>query len=273
MSEKTKDERALAKRGETALAVPEDMKDHLGHGTEGIGAGDVRPPRLALAQGGSKQVKKNEESYIEGLAEGDLFNDLTNAIYEPPVKFVVVRYLGRRAVEYYSDEEKKKTGQIVKDRAVELDDHRCQSTTDAAGAWVKPIADIFADYLVFLPDTTEIVSLTFKNADLSRNGAATQLNSLMKYILKLDDVVLTNTPAWARTFQLGSAGKSDGVYNWAVHTMKLVGVTPVEMRKIAANIFDDYQAANVVIEEPEDAPETHTDEAPAAAKVDDDVPF
>ena len=266
MSEKTKDETAMAKRGETALAVPDDMKDHLGHGTEGIGAGDVRPPRLALAQSGHPQTKKNDEKYIDGLAEGDLFNDLTNAIYKRPVKIVVVRYLGRRALEFYSDEEKKRTGQIVKDREVPLDDPRCQPTTKEDGTWVPPVADIFADYLVFLPDTCEIVSLTLKNADLARNGVGTQLNSLMKYILKLDGVVLTNPPAWARAFTLDSAGKSDGVYNWAVHTLKLVGVTDVATRKIAANIFDDYEKANVVVEDAEK-------DAPAKKVEDKDVPF
>ncbi len=260
---------ALVKKGETALALPEDMAGHLGHGTEGIGADEVRPPRLMLAQSNHPQTKKSDEKYIENLSEGDLFNDLTGAIYEAPVRFVVVKYLGKRAMEYYSEEEKKKTGQTIKDREVSLTDARCQPTTDNDGNWVKPVADVFADYLVFLPDTTEIVTLTFKNADLSRNGVGTQLNSLMKYILKMDDVVLTNPPAWARTFALTSAPKSDGTYSWAVYKLKPVGVTDPNVRKIAGSIFDDYKAMTVVVpvEELEDAPAV--DGKPA----DDDVPF
>lgn len=266
MTEDQKKDAVARREAPGALAIPEDLREHAGHGTEGIGADDVRPPRLVLAQGGHPQTKKHDEKYIKGLAEGDLFNDLTCAIYDRPVQFVVVRFLGKRAMEFYSDEEKKKTGQLVKDMSVPLTDPRCQPTTDKDGNWVKPVADIFADYLIFLPRTAEIVTLTFKNADLGRKGMGTKLNSLMKYILELDGVVLPDPPAWARTFALDSGGKSDGTYNWAVYTLEQVGVTPVETRKIAASLFESYKAANVVVpvEDLEDVPPVPADE---------DVPF
>lgn len=250
---------AVAKAETTTLALPADLEGHQGHGTEGIGAQDVRPPRLVLAQSGSPQTKKIDEKYIPGLTEGDLFNDLTRAIYKRPLEFVVVKYLGKRAIEFYTEEERKQNGgQKVKDANVPLTDPRCQPTFDKAGDWVPPIADIFADYLVFLPATTEIVTLSFKNKDLSRNGAATQLNSLMKYILNLDGVVLTNPPAWARSFQLDTAGKTDGQHSWSVLLVKTIGVAPVETRKVAASLYSQFQDANIVVDaeqEPEAKPE------------------
>jgi hypothetical protein len=249
----------------TALTAPADMAEHAGHGTEGIGSADVRPTRLALAQSGTPQTKRANDKYIDGLAEGDLFNDLTNERYKTPVAFVVIKYLGRRAMEFFSEEERKKSpGSVIKDRNVPLNDPRCLPTTDADGNWVPPAADIFADYLVYLPETSEVVTITFKNKDLSRNGVATTLNSLMRYPLKIDGTVVLQPPAWARTFELGSAGKQDGAYSWSVFTLKLRGISDPDVRQIAGSLYDQFKASNVIIE---DAPEGDTE-----AK-DDKVPF
>ena len=252
-----------------ALAAPADLAQHAGHGTEGIGSSDVRPPRLALAQSGTPQTKKQNDKYIEGLAEGDLFNDLTNERYKTPVAFVVIKYLGRRAMEFFTEEERKKNpGSVIKDRNVPLNDARCLPTTDADGNWVPPVADIFADYLVYLPESSEVVTVTFKNKDLSRNGAATTLNSLMRYPLKIDGTVVLQPPAWARTFELGSAGKQDGAYSWAVFTLKLRGISDADTRTIAGSLYDQFKASNVIVE---DAPEGDANEDQPAR--DAKVPF
>lgn len=261
---------ALTKTGPTALAVPADMAEHAGHGSEGIGSNDVRPPRVVLAQSGTPQTKRQNDSYIEGLTEGDLFNDLTNERYKAPLRFVVVKYLGRRALEFFTEEERKKNpaAGVIKDRNVPLDDPRCLPTTDADGNWVPPAADIFADYLVYLPDSAEVVTITFKNKDLSRKGAATTLNSLLRYPLKIDGAVVLNPPAWARVFALGSAGKQEGAYSWAVYTLKLEGAADAETRKLAGSLYDQFKAANVIVEE-------HADEhgEPGEPKGDAKVPF
>jgi hypothetical protein len=252
-----------------ALALPEDVKGRQGQGSEGITSDDVRPPRLMLAQSGTPQTKRIDPKFIAGLGEGDLFNDLTNQVYARPLKFVVIKYLGKRAVEFYSEEEKKALGKIVKDGEVPLDDPRAKSSTDHDGNWVPPVADIFADYLVFLPETTEVLTLSFRNADLGRKGVATQLNSLMKYVIKLDGVVLTDPPSWVRTFELSTTGKTDGTHSWSVYTLKLVGVTDVEVRKIAGQLYDQFKESRVVVESEIDATET----AERADVKDSDVPF
>lgn len=260
MGKEAKDDALTTTPKANALMAPADLAEHAGHGTEGIGSGDVRPPRLALAQSGTPQTKKQNDKYIEGLVEGDLFNDLTNERYKTPVAFVVIKYLGRRAMEFYSEEERKKNpGSVIKDRNVALDDPRCLPTTDQDGNWVPPVADIFADYLVYLPETSEVVTVTFKNKDLSRNGAATTLNSLMRYPLKIDGTVVLQPPAWARTFELGSAGKQDGAYSWAVFTLKLRGVSDPDVRAIAGSLYDQFKASNVIVE---DAPEASDSKVP-----------
>src|SRR3990172_6938986 len=66
---------------------------------------------------------------MEGVKEGDFLNDLRGEIYGEPVDFVVVRYLGKRAMEFAPME----TGGGVVDFDVALDDVRCQWTTDEKG--------------------------------------------------------------------------------------------------------------------------------------------
>lgn len=259
---------ALMKTGPSALAVPEDLTAHAGKGTEGIGQEDVRPPRLVLAQSGSPQVKKATDQYIAGLGEGDLFNDLTKEKYTQPLKFIVIRYLGKHAIEFWPEESKeRKAGQIVKDRDVKLNDPRALPTTDADGNWAPPIADIFADYLIFLPESGEVTSLTFKNADLSRKGAGTLLNSLVKYPLNVDGAIITRPPAWARTFELSSASKSDGKNSWAIFNLKPAGITVKGTREACASIYEQFSALTVVVNEEQ------TTEGTAEGVKDEDIPF
>lgn len=270
MSKQEKQDAIVKAEAPGALATAKDLQQYAGAGTEGIGREDVRPPRLVLAQAGHPQTKRGNEKHIEGLVEGDLFNDLTNSKYAQPLKFVVIRYLGKRAVEFYPENSpERKAGNNIKDRNVKLDDKRCQPTTDKDGNWQPPVADIFADYLVYLPDTAEITTVTFKNADLAKKGAATQLNSLLRYMLKVDGVVLTSPPAWARTFELSSASKQGGGYTWSVYKLKFLGVTDADNRKIASEVFKQFSEAKVVIEDEPEAGEPKGNTGAA----DEDVPF
>jgi hypothetical protein len=259
-----KKQEAIEKVQPAGALAPVDLVQHQGQGLEGIGQGDVRFPQLVLAQSGHPQVKKTSDRYVPGLAEGDLFNDLTNETYTQPLDFVVVKFLGKRAVEFYGEGERT-AGQVVKDFDVPLDDPRCQFTTDEKGNRVKPRATVFADYLVLLPATFEVLTLSLKGAALGRNGAATQLNSVMSYPLRIEGEMLAKPPAWARQFRLTSAGKSDGKYNWSVPKVQVSGITEAPVRAFAAQVYDQYKAATVVIE--------RTTEAPAETGADEDVPF
>ena len=250
MSDKTK---AVGKVEPAGALVPADLADSKGQGTEGIGARDVRPPRLSLAQSQSRQVKKNNPLYIEGLKEGDLFNDLTGEIYGEPVDFVVVRYLGKRAMEFAPME----TGGGVVDFDVALDDVRCQWTTDEKGKRLKPIATVFSEYLIWLTGKQELAALSMKGTQLK---VATQLNSLLKLPLKIDGALVPRPPSWAREFQLGSAMASRDPYTWATFTLRMKGVSSEETRKFAAELYEQYRDVNVVIEaEPESEPEPAAD--------------
>lgn len=254
---------AVAKRGETALAKNEDLRAHAGAGTEGLGKDDIRPPRLMLAQAGNPQMKKNDPSFIKDLREGNLFNDLTGDVYgDGPVPFIVITFLGKRAIEFYSEEENKKGLKGVKDFDVPLDDERLQFKDGPDGQRIKPVATLLYEYLFWLPKTSEVVAVSMKNTQVK---VAKKLNSLLKYPLNVDGEIIMDPPSWARTFALGTAMQGDGTYNWANYTVDPSGVTEPETRTLLAGLNAAYKTKNVVIEVEEEAEE--------APKADDDTPF
>lgn len=162
---KSKDD-ALAKRGETALATsaPSFVDAADRSGTDHITNDDMAMPRLALAQKMSPQLDA-----IDGLQFGDLFNSLTEEIYEQPLDFIVLRADPPRAIEFRPIED----GGGVVDPNVPLTDPRCRWGEDGE----KPVATVFYDFIVALHPTRELIALSFKATGLK---AAKALNALIK---------------------------------------------------------------------------------------------
>ena len=71
----------------TALA---GFADFGGAGFENVGKDDLAIPFLVILQSGSPQVKRSEGEYIEGAAEGMLFNTVTKELIDPISEDVIV---------------------------------------------------------------------------------------------------------------------------------------------------------------------------------------
>ena len=74
----------------SAGAVPDFLKDKMGEGrgNEGVSSDDMTVPRLELVQSLSEVRKKASPNYIEGIQEGDLYNNVTREVYGESVLFV-----------------------------------------------------------------------------------------------------------------------------------------------------------------------------------------
>lgn len=57
-------------------------------GFEEVGAGDVKVPRLAVAQKGNPQVEEGNKDYIPGLKPGDFFNTTTGEKFGKKVEII-----------------------------------------------------------------------------------------------------------------------------------------------------------------------------------------
>lgn len=184
----SKEEKALAKKEETAITpvktnAPEFVDSSDRSGTEGITQDDIQMPRLALAQKMSPQLDA-----IEGLQFGDLFNSLTEQIYEQPIDFVVLRADRPRAIEFKPLDE----GGGVVDPNVPLTDPRCSWGDDGE----KPVATVFYDFIVALLPTRELIALSFKSTGLK---AAKALNGLIK---------MRTGPIYAGLYEMTTSKKS-----------------------------------------------------------------
>jgi len=247
-----------------ALALPTDLAGAQGQGTEGIGRKDIRPPRLVLAQSGHPQTKKGNPKTIDGLHEGDLFNDLTRQNYGAgPIDVVIVKFLGKRAIEFYPMPPNGPGG--IRDFQVPIDDPRTKFTTDADGKTVKPKATVFFEYLAWLPASQEMVAVSMKN---TQTKVAKDLNTLLTYPLVIDKKVVAHPQAWARTFSLGTAMETRNGYTFANFTLTPKGITDPELRELAQTIFESLAGKTVVVDvTDEGGAETVEADAPHAEKV------
>jgi len=79
---------ALALTNEQVLAARPDYIKEGSRGQEEVSLRDMVLPRLGLCQTNSRARNKNNEKYIKGLEEGQLFNTLTGEIYGEKVQIV-----------------------------------------------------------------------------------------------------------------------------------------------------------------------------------------
>ena len=108
--------------------LPAFLKDVKGkEGTENIHKKDLILPRLAVCQGGNPQRKKANPLYIEGLEEGQFFNNVTNEIYGTKVQFIPLLKTGSRI--FFRD--MKEGGGIL-----------CRSFNGIDGGTISPTCDV-----------------------------------------------------------------------------------------------------------------------------------
>lgn len=242
--------------GAQSLAnIPSDLVQHAGMGTEQIGSDDVRPPRLKICQSGTPQRKPDNEKQIAGLQELDLFNDLSTEIYgRGPLPIVIIMSLGSKHMVFAPD------GKSVLEFDVPASDPRTRFTNGPDGKRVKPIASKFYNYLVWLPESQEVVALSLSGTLIT---TAIKLNGLLTLPLKIDQSVLMNPPAWARTYTIETRMKEDKGFAWGVLNLKQVGVTPEDTRQQCAQLAGIYSKKKIDIDY--DASEAAEGGAPAGA--------
>lgn len=190
-------------------------------GTEHIGKDDIQMPRLVLAQKMSPEVDDADAKRIDGLKPGDIFNGLTKAILgRGPLPFHVIRADRPRFVEFFPRED----GGGVKDPNVPPDDPRTEFGKDGS----KPQATKFYDFIIYRPDTKELVALSFKSTGLK---VAKQLNALIK---------LRNAPVYAGRFNLMSVDTQNSKGKFAIFHVANAGwaSSPEELQELK----DFYEA-------------------------------
>ncbi|HUT58389.1 MAG TPA: hypothetical protein VNA25_11145 [Phycisphaerae bacterium] len=181
-----------------ALMVPDYVKNAAGPaGRENIRREDLTLPRLALAQALSPQVNPDDDAYIDGLRNGDLFNSLTGEAYgRGPVEVLVIRVEPVRYMEFDPNERAN-----ILDRDVPEGDPRTMWGADGA----KPKATKFMDFLALHAETAEPIGLSFKDTSLK---AGKDVNTFLEMYPK-------------RAIRIGTAQKKNEHGSFYVYTATL----------------------------------------------------
>jgi hypothetical protein len=250
----------LAKAAPTTLATSDDaaaiefLRENAGQGRENVQSDEVRPPMLRLCQDGSPFRKKQESCYIEGLEAGNLFNNITQQVYDQPLPMIVVSYLGHQ--NHITDSK----GNIL-ERDIPDSDPRTKPTTNERQEWVKPVAQKFMNYLVYLPETTEVVAMTFKSTQLKK---AAQMNSLLATPLKIAGQIVGNPPSYARRLKVSTAVENGNGNSWFGYAIRPLAASTLDELQFCKGLAETYAKKKVVVEV-----DTEVDDSMAANNEDD----
>lgn len=171
---------AVAIKDQTALTTYDFSQDgDVNAGLENA-APSRRPAKLVLCQSTTPQSKKsNEDAYIPGLEEGNFFHSSEGTIYgNGPIRFVIVTALPARWIEFFDPKVDGKSG--VKDFVIPVGDKRRDFRDDGKGGRLKPIATEFRDFLIFLPDTKELLVLSLKGTQITASEKMVDLAKTMR---------------------------------------------------------------------------------------------
>lgn len=235
----------LQKTTGSAMAPRPSFIPQSDAGREHITKTDIRLPRLALAQAMSPQVKRGEGAYIEGLQQGDLFNDLTAEKYgTEPIEFFIVRADRPRWVEFNPRD----SGGGVKDLDVPEGDPRTQFTQNEQGKSVPPAATQFYDFVIVLVPSMTPIILSFKSTGLKD---ARSLNGLIQ---------LRQAPLFAGKYSVKPVTRKNAKGEFYAYGISNAGWANEEEYAALAKLFDDFKDKTITYNHETDNP---GDEQPA----------
>jgi len=218
-------------------------------GSEHLTPEDVRIPRFSIAQALSPQITEGDPSFIEGLKNGDAFNDLTGEIYgRGPHKVVFIRADKPRWLEFDDDRN-------IKDFNVKAGDPRTEFRDDpVTGKRLPPIATMFYDYVLVLND--EPMAMSFKSGGI---GEARRLNGLIR---------VKPCPIFACFYELTSMQQKNDQGAWYQFTVKPAGFVDQDTYKKVERLFEQFKKKEVAFET---TPQSADPDAPDAEKTPGDM--
>jgi len=254
---------ALANNSE----VPEWMRSEVGHqkGMEDVENSDILLPRLGLCQALSPQKRKNDKAYIEGLAEGQLFNSVTQEIYGETLELVPLFFF-RNRIKYFP---------IDEGGGVE-----CMSANGIDGGSICPVGCASCQYSAWGNGSTVA-------EDTSNPPLCTMYHNLMCFTLTSDpmpiatsykstglrlskqflaNVRLTRLPMYAKKYKIQVVTMRDGNNEWYEKKLVPAGFVDQDLFKQMEQNFSALRAMNIKVDTTGEAADTDfpTDDAPAS---------
>lgn len=245
---------AIEKRGQSALVVPEFLKGvNTTEGLENVSREDLVLPRLSVCQAMSPQRKKTMPQYIEGLADGEMFNTVTKDIYGERVEVIPILYSKSRI--YFRD--LAAGGGILCQSRNGIDGGTIAPTCEAcpnsrfAENGDTPKCNVFMNVVSMILPQRQLIILSFKSTELK---AARAWVTLMKS---------RNKPAYTQVYSVGVASQKNQKGEFFVRTLDFKRWVTEEEFELVHEEYNNIKSKVIVTDEPDD----HAEES------DEPVPF
>jgi hypothetical protein len=223
------------------LALPDHLRDvHDSAGFANMERQDLVLPRLSICQAMTPQRKKTSPNYIEGLADGDLFNTITGETYGGTVELIPMLFSKSRIYFRPMGE-----GGGILCRSFNARDGGVLSPTCAAcpnsqfGADGKPpVCNIFFNYPALVLPRRELLVLSLKSTGLKM---ARQWNSRMK--------LLGDKPMYAGVYEVSILEQTNPKGTFFSPNIRFKRFVDAEEFKYAGELFRSLQGRTITTDE------------------------
>lgn len=266
----------VAVREQQEIATLEDTGAFAAFASDGfnnVGKDDLAIPFLAILQSGSPQVKRSEGEYIDGAAEGMLFNTVTKEVIDPAKRDVLVVPCAydRNFVEWRTREA---GGGFVKSHAATAGERLSQDTMrDEKGRDILPNGNQLNDtrsFYVMVLDTDGVPQPAFITMTSTQIKKARQWLTQQNLLTLKGPAGIYRPPMYASKWRVTTVPESNEKGSWMGWAFEHAGYLagPFDPVFVAAKELNGQIAAGTVKADMAKMAETTTTEV-----VDEEIPF
>lgn len=255
----------IAEKKATPIVTFDDNLLAGGTGLEEMTTEDFAIPFIRVLQPLSPQVQKQDGKYVAGASAGDLYNTVTDEVYdgEKGISIVPCAYT-KKYLEWIPRE---KGGGLVNPNHDISILSKCVRD-EVTNRFITPdgneIVETAQFFILVLEDEPQQAVLAFTSTQL---GVARKWSTMLRMArVQNNKGVSVGAPMFAYTYKLTTNTQSNEKGSWNGYSVNQEGITELSIAMVAKDFMAAARAGDVQVKE-----EQQRDEAVSTAKVDSTI--
>tara|TARA_R100000789_G_scaffold74341_1_gene70040 strand:+ start:1141 stop:1926 length:786 start_codon:yes stop_codon:yes gene_type:complete len=255
----------IAEKKATPIVTFDDNLLAGGTGLEEMTTEDFAIPFIRVLQPLSPQVQKQDGKYVAGASAGDLYNTVTDEVYdgEKGISIVPCAYT-KKYLEWIPRE---KGGGLVNPNHDISILSKCVRD-EVTNRFITPdgneIVETAQFFILVLEDEPQQAVLAFTSTQL---GVARKWSTMLRMArVQNNKGVSVGAPMFAYTYKLTTNTQSNEKGSWNGYSVNQEGITELSVARMAKDFMTAARAGDVQVKE-----EQQRDEAVSTAKVDSTI--
>jgi len=255
----------IAEKKATPIVTFDDNLLAGGTGLEEMTTEDFAIPFIRVLQPLSPQVQKQDGKYVKGASAGDLYNTVTDEVYdgEKGISIVPCAYT-KKYLEWIPRE---KGGGLVNPNHDISILSKCVRD-EVTNRFITPdgneIVETAQFFILVLEDEPQQAVLAFTSTQL---GVARKWSTMLRMArVQNNKGVSVGAPMFAYTYKLTTNTQSNEKGSWNGYSVNQEGITELSIAMVAKDFMTAARAGDVQVKE-----EQQRDEAVSTAKVDSTI--